>query len=491
MPRCNITLRCDRTDLICRTSSRAVVRPAAGDLPIAIESPDGLPVPIRYWAILTVAIGVMMAVLDGAIANVALPSIARDVHADPASSIWVINAYQLAITVSLLPLASLGDILGYRRVYQVGLLMFTLASLACSLSTGLTGLTLARVAQGFGAAGIMSVNGALVRFIYPRSMLGRGVAINAMVVAIASALGPTIASGILSVASWPWLFAVNVPLGVIAQIVAAPSLPRTRRSPHKFDVFSALLNALTFGLVITGIDGFGHGESALLAVLELLAGLGAGTVLVFRQLSLPMPLLPVDLLRIPIFGLSVATSIVSFGAQSLAYVALPFYLQDALGRGQVETGLLMTPWPLAVVVIAPISGRLADRYPAGALGGIGMALMACGMAALALLPPHPGNVDIAWRVALTGLGFGLFQTPNNRAMLSAAPRERSGGASGMLSTARLTGQTTGAALVALVFGLAPANGTSLAIAIGAGFALAAAGVSCLRLAQPARAAAGE
>src|SRR5215468_5795697 len=139
------------------------------------EVPDGLPVPRRYWAILTIAIGLIMAVMDGAIANVALPTIAQDLDASPAFSIWIVNGYQLAITISLLPLASLGEIIGYRRVYLVGLALFTLASAFCALSHTLSLLTVARILQGFGAAGVMSVNSALVRFIYPRALLGRGI----------------------------------------------------------------------------------------------------------------------------------------------------------------------------------------------------------------------------------------------------------------------------------------------------------------------------
>ena len=166
--------------------------------------------------------------LDGAIANVALPTIARDLDASPASSIWVVNAYQLAVTISLLPLASLGDIYGYRRVYQYGLIVFTVASLGCALSDSLLTLTIARIVQGFGAAGIMSVNGALVRFIYPRRWLGRGVGLNATIGSIASAVGPTVAAGILSVAPWPWLFAVNVPIGVGGD---SDRLPRAAATP--------------------------------------------------------------------------------------------------------------------------------------------------------------------------------------------------------------------------------------------------------------------
>ena len=460
--------------------------PTERPMTLRADETDGLPLPQRRWAILTVALAIAMSVMDGAIANIALPTIARDLQASPASSIWVVNAYQLAVTILLLPLASLGEILGYRRVYWAGLAVFTLASLCCALSGSLATLTLARILQGIGAAGIMSVNGALVRFIFPRRMLGRGIGINAVVVACSAALGPTVAAAILAVAAWPWLFAVNVPVGIVA-LVAARALPRMRGAPRRFDVVSALLNALFFGLLITAIDGAGHGEGWILVGGEGAAALAAGIALVLRQLPQTSPLLPVDLLRIPLFALSIATSIASFTAQMLAYVALPFYLQDVLGRDQVETGLLMTPWPLATAVVAPVAGRAADRYSAGILGGVGLATFALGLALLALLPTQPTTLDVVWRMAVCGLGFGLFQTPNNRAILSSAPRERSGGASGMLGTARLLGQTIGAALVALLFGLVGDRATTVALAIAAGFAVAAAGVSCLRLIERPRA----
>ena len=150
----------------------------------AMTHEDGLPLPARYWAILAIALGITLAVIDSAIANVALPTIAIDLHTNPAASIWVVNGYQLAITISLLPLSSLGDIAGYRRVYLWGLAVFTIASLGCAFSTTLPMLAGARVIQGFGAAGIMSVNTALLRFIYPQKLLGRGIGINAMVVAV-------------------------------------------------------------------------------------------------------------------------------------------------------------------------------------------------------------------------------------------------------------------------------------------------------------------
>lgn len=451
------------------------------------EVADGLPQPARRLAILAICVGVAMAVLDGAIANIALPTIALDLRATPAASIWVVNAYQIAVTVALLPMASLGDIHGHRRVFTWGLVVFTAASLACALAGSLPALVAARVVQGLGAAGIAGVNTALLRFAVPRARLGAGMGTLTLTVAASAALGPTVAAAILSAASWPYLFAVNVPFGVVGVLVGLRCLPHTPRSGHRFDWPSAALNALAFGLLFLGLDGLGEGGNRLVAGAEVAAGLVAGAVLVHRQFGLAVPLLPVDLLRRPVFALSVATSVCSYAAQTLAYLALPFLFQYAEGLSQVEVGALMTPWPLVVVVVAPLAGRLSDRYEAGLLGGIGLAALAAGMVLLLLLPERAAHADIAWRMAVCGAGFGLFQTPNNRAILAAAPRERSGAGSGMLATARLLGQTGGAALVALIFGVFAHSGGGVgagaraAIGVGAGLAAAATVVSLARL----------
>jgi DHA2 family multidrug resistance protein-like MFS transporter len=444
-----------------------------------IEPADGLPQPQRNWAILTIGLGLIMAVMDGAIANVALPTIAHDLDASPAFSIWIVNGYQLAITISLLPMASLGEIIGYRRVYLAGLLLFTLASLFCALSDTLLLLTVARIVQGFGAAGIMSVNTALVRFIFPRALLARGIGFNALMVAASAAVGPTVAAGILAVGTGPYLFAINIPLGVAALVLGWRVLPHTTRGSHPFDWQSAALSAITFGLGIAAIDSTGHGEALSFSLSEFAIAAVAGVLLVRRQTKVASPLLPLDLLRIPIFALSICTSVASFCAQMLAFVALPFYLETRFGYSAVQMGLLMTPWPIAIAFAAPLAARLVERYPAGLLGGIGLLLFAAGLGALALLPDHPSISDVVWR--MTGAGFGLFQTPNNRTMIAAAPRERSGGASGLLGTARLLGQTLGASLVALFLARYPDEGTQISLATGAGIAVLAAALSMLRL----------
>ncbi len=446
---------------------------------LSTTSKDAAALDLR--ALVAVLLGVALGSLDTAIANTALPAIAADLQASPAASVWVINAYQLAIMATLLPLAALGDLFGPRRVFLGGLIFFTLASLACACASTLTELAVARALQGIGASGVMSVNLALIRMIYPAARMGRGVGLNALVVGVSFALGPTIASLVLSVAAWPWLFAINVPLGLIAIAFGLPGLPHAPRRDHHFDALTALLTALTFTALILGLSTATQREPLVIVLGLLGIAALAAFFLLRRQAGHPAPMLPVDLLRRPMFALSTLTSMASFTTQGLAFVGLPFYFELVLHRNPVETGFMMLPWAIIVALSAPIAGRLSDRYPPGLLGGVGLAILSAGMVALALLPADPSALNIALRMAVCGAGFGLFQAPNLRAMMSSAPRERSGGASGVIAMARLIGQTTGAALVALCFGLAATQGPVLALALGAGFAALGATASFARL----------
>jgi DHA2 family multidrug resistance protein-like MFS transporter len=446
--------------------------------PVAI---DGLLAERRRWAAAAIFTALAMASLDTAIANIALPAIAADLHAGPADVIWVVNVYQIALVATLLPLAALGEVVGHHRIYLAGLLLFTLASLACACAWSLPSLLTARVLQGLGASGILSVNTALVRVVYPGRLEGRGFGYNALVVATAFTLGPTIASGILAIGPWPWLFAVNIPIGLVAMLIGLKTLPRTPTATHAFDFPGALLAAACLGLFILGVGSAAHHERPWLISIELASAALLGWALIRRQAESPAPMLPIDLFRRPVFALSTATAICSFAVQGLAFVSLPFYFEDILGRSQVETGFFMTPWPLVVAIMAPIAGRLSDRHPAGILGGVGLALLSLGMALLAVLPANPHVFDIVWRMAICGCGFGFFQAPNMKALMSSAPSDRSGSASGMVATARLTGQTIGAALAALCFGLAGREGATVALVLGAIFAAVGCGMSVLRL----------
>ncbi|WP_158934132.1 MFS transporter [Burkholderia sp. S171] len=426
-------------------------------------------------------LAVSLATLDTAIANTALPVIAADLHATPAASVWIINAYQLAMVATLLPFAALGGIVGHRKIYLGGLILFLVASLTCALSWSLPSLTAARLLQGVGASAVMSVNTALIGAIYPHHRLGRGFGLNALVVGISFAVGPTVASVVLSLGPWPWLFAVNVPIGLVALAIGWTALPQTPRATHGFDRVAAVLNVITFAALVFALGEAAQRAPTHIVLIALTVTIAAGGLMLHRERGHPAPMLPVDLFKRPMFALSTATAVCSFAAQGLAFVSLPFYFESVLGRSQVETGFLMTPWSVMVALLAPVAGRLSDRYQPGLLGGIGLAIMCVGMTSLALLPAHPHALDICIRMALCGAGFGFFQSPNLKALMASAPRERSGGASGVVATARLIGQATGAALVALSFGIAGHHGPALALAIGAGFAGVASIASGLRL----------
>jgi DHA2 family multidrug resistance protein-like MFS transporter len=446
----------------------------------AVEPADGLPVPRRYWAHLAVGLAVMMSTIDGSIANVALPTIAEKLHTSPAASIWVVNAYQLSVCMSLLILGSLGDIYGYQRVYRICLTLFTIASLGCALSDSLVGLAVARFAQGIGGAGVIGVTNAMLRGIYPRSQLASGIGRNTLIVAVSLALGPTVASFILSIASWPWLFAVNVPIGVFTLLIAGRTLPAFPVGSHKFDWRSAGLSALTFGLLVLGIDGLGHGQASAGIALEIVVAIGAGIILIRRQTSIASPLLPVDLLRIRLFTLSVSTTFLASMAQLMAYVAIPFLFEHALGRNQIETGYLITPWPVMVGLIAPVAGRLSGRISPGALAAGGLLILAAGLTLVGLLPADASTAEIVVCMLLSGLGYGIFLPPNASTQIGAVPRQRSGGASTMGATGRVFGQSIGAAMVAALFGIRPQDGAGLALMVAAGIAVFGAVISVLR-----------
>jgi DHA2 family multidrug resistance protein-like MFS transporter len=441
---------------------------------------DGLPTPRRTYVVVCILLGVVLSSLDSAIANIALPTIARELRATDADTVWVVNGYQLASAVCLLPAAALGEILGHKRVYVAGMAVFTAASLGCALSPSLAVLVGCRLAQGVGGACMAGLGPALIREIYPRRILGSGFALVALAVAISGAAGPTIAALILSVARWPWLFLVNLPVCAVALPLFSVLAPRGRRHVRTFDISGALLSAVALGLLVVGADTFGNGRGQIAAA-EVALGLVGSGLLVWQQSRRAEPLLPLDLLRIPLFSLSVMTSVCSYSAQILAYVSLPFLFQVVMHRSQIATGLLVTPWPLTVAFAAPVAGRLTTRYPASILGSVGLATLTFGLVLLVLLPAAPADWDIAWRMGICGIGFGFFQTPNNTTLMTAGPANRSGAASGVVAVARTLGWSLGSALVALIFGLCGTRGTVVCLQAGAGFAALGAIASSARL----------
>lgn len=444
---------------------------------------DGLPSHCLTWAMVCITCAMSMAILDSYIMNIVLPTLAHDFRISPSIATWIVNGYQLAIVVSILPFSSLAEIIGCRRIFLIGTIMFCITSILCALSDSFITLLTARIFQGFSASAVMSVSTALIKRVFPKAKIGRGMGINAMVISVSAASGPSIAGGILAISSWHWLFSINIPLALIAFFTGLRFLPKTVRDrSRKYDYLSAIANAITFGLLFYTLDGFAHHSPVLRLLIQLGVVFLVGYYFVYRQLHEKTPLLPIDLMRIPIFRLSIFGKICSFIAQMLVMISLPFYLQNTMGYSEVMTGLLITAWPLAAMVMGPLAGFMVEKVNPGIIGFIGMCVFCAGLISLSFLTPHASHFDVIWRITLTGMGNSFFQTSNNSSIMASSPKERSGSASGMLTLGRLVGQTFGTTLIAFLFSIiAKDKANSISMLVGAGIAVIAAIISISRI----------
>ena len=440
---------------------------------------DGLPTPRRFLAIGALSFGTSLVIIDGSIAGVALPTIARDLRVDSSAVIAIVSLYQLIFVMMLLPFAGLGDRIGLKRMYQGGQLLFTLATLLCFLADNLPYLLAARAAQAIGAAATLSVSSALIRSVYPASQLGRGLGINTVFVTSGAALAPTLGGLILSVAPWPWVFASAVPFAILSLLLGR-ALPDIAPRIEPFDIVGAALCAAMFGLIIGGIDVSVHNASQTMSAAIVITGAVIGVFFVRRELGEAKPILPVDLLMRPLLALSALGAFTAFTASMTILLSTPFRLQQSYGFTPVQVGTAIAAWPLTNMIVAPTAGWLSDRVSAGILGGIGMTVSIVGLMLLAILPPHPTTLDVAWRMSLCGSGFGIFLSPNARLIIGGAPRDRAAAAGSLVSTVRLVGQTTGATLVALLLAAGIGTGSAPAF-VAASFAMIAGLCSVSRL----------
>lgn len=432
-------------------------------------------------AVAAVLAAVVLAVLDTAIANVALPTISRTLQVGPGASVWIVTAYQTALVMGLLPYAALGESIGHRRVFSFGVALFTGASLLCAVSPSLPWLVVSRFLQGLGASAIMALGIALLRLAVPHRRLGAAIGWNALAVALSSAAGPSIGAAILSITSWPWLFALNLPLGG-AVLLATRALPDPAGTARRLDRFSVVLNGTAFAALVVGAEMLV--TTPALGLMLIATALVALTLLVRREMQKEAPLIPLDLLRDASIGISVIASICCFAGVTTGLLSLPFFLQHELGQNTLQTGLYMTPWPLTVAIVAPMAGYLSNRISTAWLCAVGGMCLAAGLTLASTWPLHGSLRPLVLFTVLCGLGFGLFQVPNNRNMFLLTPRERSGAAGGMQATARLTGQTAGGVIASMLFTIAsPGAAPKIGLAIGAALALLAGLASLLRSRQ--------
>lgn len=422
-------------------------------------------------AIFSVLAAMALVVLDAGIANVALPTIAGSLRIAPAQSVWVVTAYQAGLVMALLPCAALAESAGHRRVFTAGIALFVLASAGCAAAPSLKWLIAARFAQGLGGAAIMALGIALLREVVGPARLGSAIGWNALNVALCSAGAPALGAAILEVATWHWLFLVNLPLGAVA-LLAATTLPVSEGDGRRNDFQGFALLGVAFLCLIAGAELLPAWPAIGLGLLALsvppLARLWR------RDADKSAPLVPFDLLRGRSFRLSVMASVCCFTGQTAALVILPFYLQQGLGLSTIRAGLIMTAWPLSVASAGPLAGYLSARMDGGRLSATGCIALAAGLAGFALWPAGTDPFLLMIPGAICGAGFGFFQVPNNRNMFLSAPAARSAAAGGMQGTARLTGQTAGSVLAALMLAATPIGMAATAtLAIGSTLVLAA------------------
>jgi len=410
---------------------------------------DGLPFPRRFWAIAAISFGTALFVVDGAIANVALPTIARELGVGNGEVTNVVTVYQLVLVMVLLPFSSVGDRIGHRTLYQIGQVVFLVASALTILVHSFATLLLARAGQALGAGMALSVSAAMLRETYPARSLGSGMGINSVVVASSAALAPAMGGYIVAHLDWRWVFVAAVPMAVISLLLGR-ALPDPVKRDRERQPVSGIWSAVSMLLLIGGLQIATHGDAAIFGAAVSLAGAVSTVFLVKRERMRSHPVVPVDLMAMPAIGLSALAAVCAFIAAGSLLVALPFRFEQEMGYSPDQVGLLLLPFPLTMLIVAPAAGWLSDRIAATKLGVTGMALAVFALVELAFMPVDASGFAIAWRLSLCALGFGLFFAPNSRLLIGRAPKHRAAAAGGLLSTSRLTGQTLAAAMVGIL-----------------------------------------
>lgn len=418
-----------------------------------MHSATNPPVSNKWYIMAAVAMGVFLATIDGSIVNIALPTLEKALEVDFSMVEWVVLAYLLTISTLMLGVGRLADIIGKKKIYAAGFVIFTVGSVLCGLSTQIAWLIAFRVLQAIGGAMMMALGTAIVTEAFPPSERGKALGIMGTVVSIGIIAGPTIGGLILEALSWQWLFFVNLPVGVIGVLMVLKFVPAIRPvGGERFDFAGAgtlfvSLFALLLGLSLSQGMGFGNFQ-----VLGLLAVAGVFVaVFIFLELRNAQPMIDLRLFKNSLFSINLITGFITFIGTAGTMLIMPFYLQNILGLQPRDTGLLLGVVPLAVGLVAPLSGQLSDRIGPRPLTALGLLLLIIGYLAVSTLDAATTGWGYALRFLPVGLGLGLFQSPNNSAVMGTAPKNRMGIVSGLLAITRTLGQTAGIAILGAVW----------------------------------------
>jgi EmrB/QacA subfamily drug resistance transporter len=401
----------------------------------------------KWVVLLAVGMGVFLSTIDGSIVNISLPTLVSSFGTDFALVQWVVLAYLLTVTTLMLGVGRLADIYGKKPIYTAGFIIFTTGSVLCGLSPSIYTLIGFRVLQAVGASMVMALGMAIVTEAFPPTERGRALGISGTIVSVGIAVGPTLGGLIVQTLSWHWIFFVNLPIGIIGTIMVIRYVPAFRPpGGQRFDYWGALtlciaLLSLLVALTLGQYNGFGDPAVLFLAGLFVLFL----AIFILVELRLEQPMVDLRLFRSSLFSVSLATGLIMFICLAGTLLLMPFYAENVLGYDPQQTGLLMATVPAALGIIAPVSGSLSDRFGSRPITVAGLAVLVAGFLAVSSLDAGTTTLGYVLRFLPVGLGMGIFQSPNNSAIMGAAPRERLGIASGMLAVTRTLGQTTGIA----------------------------------------------
>lgn len=407
------------------------------------------------WAVLAIlAIGIFMATLDSSIVNISLPTIAKFFLVPLNGAIeWVIIAYLVVIAGMLLTIGRLSDIVGRKLLWIAGLVIFTLGSALCGAAPTLLVLILARAFQGLGGALVMSVSPAMLISAFPPEERGRALGMNTISVALGTSIGPTVGGLITANFSWRWIFYVNVPLGVIGVVATLLVLKEQQNHVNgRFDPIGALLLAIGLIALTLGLS-FGQewGWSSPTLIATMVLSVLSFAALVWVELRVTDPIIDFSLLHNRIFVSANSSLILCYLALFAVSFILPFYLEELHGLSIIESGLLLTPLPLTIALVAPFSGALADKIGSRWLAASGLTVVCIGLVLISQLNAQSSISTIILCLVVTGVGQALFQSPNSSALMGSVARNRQGSASGFLSTGRVMGQSISVALAGAIF----------------------------------------
>jgi EmrB/QacA subfamily drug resistance transporter len=416
--------------------------------------------PSVRWALATLSLAVLLSSLGTSIANVALPNLAEEFNASFQEVQWIVLAYLLAITTTIVSVGRLGDITGRKRLLFAGIFLFTVASSVCGVAPTLWLLIAARALQGLGAAIMMALTMAFVGETVPKAQTGSAIGLLGTMSAIGTALGPSLGGILIAGLGWRVIFLINLPLGILALFLAHRYLPNDRKRPKAerpgFDHFGTLLLALTLAAYALAMTT-GRGSFGPFNVVLLLASVFGAGLFVLAEKRAAAPLIRLAMFRNRVLSSSLATSMLVSTVMMATLVVGPFYLSRTLGLDAAHVGLVLSVGPLVAALTAVPAGRIADRFGPRRITTIGLLGMAAGAFTLSMLPTIFGIPGYIVPIVVITASYALFQTANNSNVMTDVSPDLRGATSGMLNLSRNLGLITGASVMGAVFALASAT----------------------------------